>query len=497
MTNRQRSGLLVARNATVSMNPDAPEEVNPTGVIVKQFAHAEDTGGIPLDQLPALLGVKQQTFLAEITDREDEFRYSATGNYTANLYPHSVTREIIHISDFIRVTCTRNYLVTGTPTTDSWTFVTNSDNWFGLTVAEQGDTLVSEMTGVVMRSEGPEGDYVPAEIMIGRSADNEVLVQTRTLILPINHPEARMTVRIEFETYASGLLGRRVAGLRSFMPEHKLAFKRRSSTALTLSDVPAVADIGYDGQNVTLAPSSNWVLASAADPAGADTLYYAGTTASYDHIFGTWTVNANWTIGSTAPADSTSSFAVLYSAGEDGMRHSPRADEDTWVWLRKPDGYWDGFPFDQSIVIPDRNFVTLASWTITNGFQPYTGYIRRTLTTPFDRPNFRFLGVHFRHYTEHYEDEAIRTMALVSPQNRLAAGADFGTTGHDNMVAAFPTNTGAFLREDDGHVSGVGGLRFSIRFERADGVTDSDVIHSIAIGRWTTSTPAVITIKAY
>ena len=138
MTNKQRSGLLVARHATVSMNPDAPEEVNPAGVIVKQYAHAEDTGGVPLDELPHLLGVKQTTFLAEITDRETEFRYSATGNYTAQLYPHSVTREIIHVSDFIRVTCTRSYLVGGVPTTDSWTFSTNSDNWFTLTESEQG-----------------------------------------------------------------------------------------------------------------------------------------------------------------------------------------------------------------------------------------------------------------------------------------------------------------------------------------------------------------------
>ena len=496
MTNRQRSGLIVPRFATVSMNPDAPEDVNPTGLVVKEYAHAENTAGIPLDELPDLLGVKQTTFLAEITDRETEWRYDANGGYTAQLYPHSVTREIIHISDFIRVTCTRNYLVTGTPTTDTWTFRTNSDNWFALTEAGQGDTLVSEMTGVVLRSIGPEGDYVPAEIVIGRSADNEVLVQTRTLILPINHPEARMTVRIEFETYATGLLGRRMAALRAFSPQHRLAFKRRSATVLSAADVPT--GITYDGTAPGLPADSPWIQASAADPAGVDTLYYAATTASYDQIYGTWTVNTDdWLLASTAPADTSARFAVLYSAGEDGTRHSPRAAGDTWVWLRKPDGYWDGFPFDQEVVIPDRNLVTLATWTITDGFQPYTGYIRRTLTTPFDRPDYRFLAVHFRHYTEHYEDEAIRTMALVSPQNRLAAGADFGTTGHDNMVAAFPTNTGAFLREDDGHVSGVGGLRFSIRFERADGVTDNDVIHSIAIGRWTTSTPAVITIKAY
>ena len=496
MTNRQRSGLLVARHATVSMNPDAPEDVNPAGIIIKQYAHAEDTGGIPLDELPDLLGVKQQTFLAEITDREDEWRYSAVGRYTAQLYPHSVTRQIIHVSDFLRITCTRNYLVGGVPTSDSWTFRTNSDNWFELTESSQGDTLVSEMTGVVLRSEGNDDDYLPAEIMIGRSADNEVLIQTRTLILPIAHPEARMAIRIEFETYGGGILGRRMAEQRAFRPEHKLAFKRRSSTALTESDVPDADDITYDGTHLAVTASSAWVVAWDDDPAGSDTLYYAGTTASYDYIYGTWTINAKWTISSTAPADTRSSFAVLYSAGETGMRHSPRATGDTWVWLRKPDGYWDGFPFDQSIVIPDRNVQILATWTITDGLQPYTGYIRRTLTTPIDRADYRFIVVHFRHYTEHYEDEAIRTMALVSPQNALAAGADFGTTGHDNMVAAFPTNTGAFLREDDGHVSGVGGLRFSIRFERGSD-TGSDVIHSIAIGRWTTSTPAVITVKAY
>ena len=495
MTTRQRSGLLTARYATVAMNPDAPADVNPAGIIVKQYAHAEDTGGIPLDELQDLLGVKQQTFLAEITDRETEWRYSATGNYTAHLYPHSVTREIIHISDFIRVTCTRSYLVTGTPTSDSWTFRTNADNWFALTPAAQGATLVSEMTGIVLRSEGNDGDYLPAEIMIGRSEDNEVLVQTRTLILPINHPEARMAVRIEFETYGGGLLGRRIAALRSFQPQHRLAFKRRSATALTTADVPTIT---YDGTAPSLPADSSWVLASAADPAGSDTLYYAATTASYDQVFGTWTVNSDdWVIASTAPADTSARFGILYSAGETGPRHSPRADGDTWVWLRKPDGYWDGFPFDQEIVIPDRNWQTLASWTITNGSQPYTGYIRRTLTTPIDRPDFRLMQVHFRHYTEHYEDEAFCSMDLVSPQNALAAGADFITSGHDNLVAAFPTATGAFVREDDGHVSGASGLRFSIRFEREAGVTDSDVIHSIAIGRWTTSTPAVITIKVY
>ena len=353
---------------------------------------------------------------------------------------------------------------------------------------------MSEMTGVVMRAEGDNNDYTPATIMIGRSSNNEVLVQTSTLILPINHPEARMAVRIEFETYASGLLGRRVAGLRSFTPQHKLAFKRRSATALTLADVPATTDITYDGQNLAIAASSNWVLARAADPAGSDTLYYAATTASYDQIFGVWTVNANWTIASTAPADSSAAFAMEFSNGYDGERHTPRAAGDDHVWMRKPDGSWDGFPFDQNIV--DRSFQTLATWTITAGTQPYTGYLRRTLATPIDRPDYRLLQVHFRHYTEHYEDEAFASMDLVSPQNALAAGADFATSGHDNLVAAFPTNTGAFVREDDGHVSGAGGLRFSIRFERGTD-TGSDLIHSIAIGRWVTSTPAVITIRAY
>ena len=491
----QRSGLLRARYATVDMNPDAPADVNPAGVIVKQYAHAEDTGGIPLDELQDLLGIKQQTFLAEITDRNTEFRYMVSGNYTAHLYPHSVTRQIIHVSDFIRVTCTRNYLVGGVPTSDSWEFRTNSDNWFQLNTAAQGATLVSERTGILLRSEGPDNDYVPATIYIGRSSDNEVLIQTETLILPINHPEARMTVRIEFETYGGGLLGRRIAELRSFNPQHKLAFKRRSATVLTLSDVPRASTIGYDGQTLTIAASSDWVLASDADPPGSDTLYYAGTTASYDQVFGTWSVNSDWTISSTAPADTSARFAILFSTGETGERHSPRADSDDWVWLRKPDGYWDGFPFDQNIVIPDRNWRTLASWTVTNGQQPYTGYLRRTLATPLDRPDYRLLQVHFRHYTGHYEAEAFCTSDLISVQNPLAAGADFPASGTDNLVAGFPTDGSAYLREDNNHQGG-SGFRFSIRFERGSDPGD-DLIRSIAIGDWITSTPAIITINIY
>ena len=251
----QRSGLLSPRFENVSMDPNAPQDVNPTGITVKDYAHRENTDGIPLDELRDLLGVKQQTFLAETTDRETEWRYRANGGYTASLYEHSPTSQIIHVSDFLRVTCTRNYLVGGVPTTDTWVFRTNSDNWFSLTPAAAGDTLVSEMTGILLRSEGPDNDYVPATIYIGRTEDNEILIQTETLILPINHPEARMTVRFEFETYAGGLLGRRIAELRAFNPQHRLVFKRNSNAPLTDADVPATTDITYDGQTITIAAS--------------------------------------------------------------------------------------------------------------------------------------------------------------------------------------------------------------------------------------------------
>ena len=492
----QRSGLLRPRYATVSMNPDAPQEVNPAGVVVKQYAHAEDTGGIPLDELQDLLGVKQQTFLAEITGRNDEFRYQSNGIYTANLYPHSVTSQIVHVSDFIRVTCTRNYLVDGTPTTDTWEFRTNSDNWFQLTEAEDGDILVSEETGILLRSEGPENDYVPATIYIGRSEDNEVLVQTETLILPINHPEARMTVRIEFETYAGGLLGRRIGELRSFSPQHKLAFKRKSVAALTLNDAPDIDDINYNGQTLSISADSDWVVASAPDPSGVSTLYFAGTTATYDQVFGTWTIDNNWTISSTAPSSTDARFAILFSTGENGERHSPRADSDDWVWLRKPDGYWEGFPFDQNIVIPDRNWRTLATWTVLSGEQPYTGYIPKNLTTPLDISTIRDFKIHFRHYTEHHENETPGyTTDMMSVQNPLAAGADFPASGHDNLVVGFPENAAGFAREDDNHPGG-SGFRFSMRFERGSDPS-VNLIERISIGDWITSTPAVITLRVF
>ena len=492
----QRSGLLTPRFENISMNPDAPQDVNPTGITVKDYAHRENTDGIPLDELRDLLGVKQQTFLAEVTGRNDEFRYRADGNYTATLYPHSPTSQIIHVSDFLRVTCTRNYLVTGTPTSDTWVFTTNSDNWFSLTPAEDGDTLVSEMTGILLRSEGPDNEYTPATIYIGRTEDNEILIQPDQFILPIAHPEARMTVRFEFETYAGGLLGRRIAELRAFNPQHRLVFKRRSATALTDADVPATTDLTYDGQTITIAASSDWVLASDADPSGSNTLYYAATTASFDQVFGTWTVNADWLISSTAPADTSAAFAIQFSNGQYATRHSPRQDGDSWVWLRKPDGAWEGFAFDQQIEIPDRNWQILGQWVITNGDQPYTGYLRKELTTPFDRAAHRLLHVHFRHWTEHHESGALDTMDVVSARNRLAAGAEFPDTGTDNLLIGFPETAAGFIREGNNHPGG-SGFRFSMAFERESGVTDSDLIHSIIIGDWITSTPAVITVSVF
>ena len=492
----QRSGLLSPRFENVSMDPNAPQDVNPTGITVKDYAHRENQDGIPLDELRDLLGVKQQTFLAETTDRETEWRYRANGGYTASLYEHSPTSQIIHVSDFLRVTCTRNYLVGGVPTTDTWVFRTNSDNWFSLTAAAAGDTLVSEMTGILLRSEGPDNDYVPATIYIGRTDDNEILIQTDTLILPINHPEARMTVRFEFETYAGGLLGRRIAELRAFNPQHRLVFKRNSNAPLTDADVPATTDITYDGQTITIAASSDWVLGSDADPSGSGTLYYAATTASFDQVFGTWTVNADWLISSTAPADTSAAFAIQFSESESSARHLPRAEGDNWVWMRKPDGSWSGFPFDQQIVIPDRNWRTLATWTVTSGDQPYTGYLRKVVEPPLVRADYRFIHVHFRHYTEHHESGALDTMDVVSPQNRVAAGAEFPASGHDNIVVGFPETAAGFIREDDNHPGGTG-FRFSMAFERQEGVTASDTIHSIILGDWITSTPAVITVSVY
>ena len=371
------------------------EGQNPLADEAKDFALAEHIGGVPLEELKILVGEAVTVMLASNNDVAG-FSVGETGYaspYTAfQPLTNFPTADILRIADILHlivdIRSVGGLPDVGTDPYGRFNFYLFADDWTSLTPAEVGDTLsIATGTGHLVRAmqEPHVSVYSPigtVEFLLGRTATNEILLQHHNdHVLRLQTAQIAATNNIgmaaSFEVYAGGMLGSRIAALRAFDSTHRIAIKGRFATR-PAAPVPGL--VLYDGLEPSFSsPDSGWVLARDADPTGNDPLWYAATTADFDHVYRTWTVdNQEWLIAGTdvAVIDTSVEFQVQFAEAVTGPWHVPRTADDEWVRLREPDGTWRSFPFNvdhnhDPQLLTTQVFTDFSMWTRrTAGFRP-------------------------------------------------------------------------------------------------------------------------------
>ena len=482
----QRADELVARI----------EGRNPISRISKDFAMAEHLGGIPLEELKILVGEPVRVMLAQDNDVAG-FSVGETGfasPYTAfQPLTNFPTVDIIRIADTL--TLTLEISSDGLGVYGRYIFHLFSDDWSTLDPASVGDTLsIATNTGVLIRAnqEPNVSHFSPigeVQLMLGRTSTNELLIQHVN-----DHPMRLRTAGIAnsnnigmsaaFDAHAGGILGSRIAALRNFDATHRISIKGRFANRPA---APVTGLVLYDGLEPSFSsPNSGWVLARDADPSGSDPLYYAATTADYDHVYRTWTVdNQEWLIASAEapPADTSAAFSVQFAEGQAGPWHVPRTNDDLWVRMREPDGTWRSFPFrteDNSgwELLTTQVFANHSNrWQRrTMGFIPsqYQGFI-------FQFTNNDTAAAGERHWVfVHPNAVILQTVFTMSDTQQMQARPD-------NLYCRFRTGDAPFVgqRSHQYDLYGAGTL-FSLGFEKPE--VDSNECSHAVFGRWSATT---------
>jgi len=457
---------------------------NPLYGVAKAHAMSEDTVGVPLTELGELIGNKITLDLAQASMLTTGWRFTDPRNVALLPANNAFTESFLSTADLLTITLKLRDITNREPTID-YIYSIFADDWHQLTAAEAGDTLSPPTTGLRLRTNS-ERDGAYREIIIGRTETNQVLIVPHQFFIPLGGGQFDVSVDIDFSAYTGGLLGRRIAEIRSFDLTHRLAYKTRSASA---PDAPGAADIiSYDGFHDTLADGTVWVRAAEDDPPGDDTLYYAATTADFNQINRTWTIDFDsFIVASTAPTQTipTPSFQIQFSATENGAYHHPRQDGDQWVRMRLDDGAWSYFPFDHDHHYIDRNWRLIASRYL--GGQPSGNYGR--FEVDFRPSDYRWIYASFTH-----SDGYIGiTPAIASDEINV-----YGRLGNEwqdlrgNMVFGFPEDAGSYIRKDQNALGE--GFRFIARFEAGtDG--DSGRVRSIAYAHYQTNTRGVFTLR--
>ena len=478
------------------------EGQNPLADEAKDFALADHIGGVPLDELKILVGEKQVVMLAADNDVEG-FSVGETGYaspYTAfqpltNFPTADILRiaDILHLVVDIRATGSLPGVEDGEPY-GRFNFYLFADDWSSLTPAEVGDTLsIATGSGFLVRAmqEPHVSSYTPigeVELLLGRTASNELLVQHHN-----DHPLRLRTaqiagtnnigMRLAFEVYAGGMLGSRIAALRAFDSTHRIAIKGRFA-ARPAAPTPGL--VLYDGLEPSFSsPNSGWVLARDADPTGNDPLWYAATTADFDHVYRTWTVdNDEWLIAGTdvAVVDTSVAFQVQFAETASGPWHVPRTNDDLWVRLREPDGTWRSFPFRAE---DNRGWqlITTQVFTDSDRWQRRNFGFRRT---EYELFAFECTNNDVAHAGERHwailpaYDMVVQTVFTMAANQSMQSRPD-------NFAVRFQTGQPTAVQRRAVALDTGQGTAFNVGFER-ETQSDQDLCGGAVFGRWTATT---------
>lgn len=484
----QRSGQLVERI----------EGENPIANVSKDFAMIEHIGGVPLDELKILVGEPVQVMLAQ----DDDITGFSVGE-TGHASPYRAfqpltnfpTADILRIADILKVTLSIIATSEALGLYGRYNFYMFADDWSSLTAAEVGDELsIANNTGHLLRATPEPGisHFSPTgsvEIYIGRTNTNEILLQhASNHPLLLNHADIANTNNIgmtaAFDVYAGGMLGSRIAALRAFDSTHRISIKGRFATRPA---APTTGLVLYDGLEPSFSSAnSGWHLARDADPTGSDPLYYAATTADYDHVYRTWTVDdQEWLVASAdAPVEDTSAaFSIQFAESASGPWHVPRANDDLWVRMREPDGTWRSFPFRAQ---DNSGWELLTTQVFANHSARWRRRTMGFIPSQYQMFMFQFTNNDTgasgeRHWVAVHPNAIIlQTVFTMSDTQPMQARPD-------NLYCRFRTGDPPFVGQRSQQFDRYGaGTLFSLGFEKPE--VDSNECSHAVFGRWSAST---------
>ncbi|MYD93349.1 MAG: hypothetical protein F4Y02_06595 [Chloroflexi bacterium] len=234
---------------------------SPVGIPAKLYASLGEQGGVPLDELPSIVGGPVDTLLSSRT-------VGAANIVTAFRMTGQPASRALH----------DELIVTFKSATDAvlGMFDMDIETFFEITAAAQGDTLVDGTTGHALSAGGSIGD-----ILVGRSGGARLMVQ-RAGGLP-NGARLECTARV----HGSGLIERRSSVTSRHYPRNVILHRRAAN-----NDAPAGRPHGISPDYVG---TDGWVDILNELPAGSDPEVIAWTGTQYDVDTGLWSYGT-WSI---------------------------------------------------------------------------------------------------------------------------------------------------------------------------------------------------------
>lgn len=299
-------------------------------VPVKPFAAAANPSGVPQDSLTSIVGELQERRVHTLSTSA---ALAAGEAHIVNYHPFAGDREI-------RVKVIQS---------DNTVFLdglVNTALWYGIVIAEDGDTLVQDGSHrqTALRLTNP--DSLTATAIVGRTAGNLLLIQPSVAI------PSGATIEIWANEWVGGAIAERIGRIVS-QPPKELRYIQRSPTEPAAPPVTAV----YTG--AVLVGAGAWIE-DGADIPGSDTEWLAIATATYNQLAGRWIVGP-WTVTSNAGGTN-----VQYSADETSW-HNTRQGGDQYRRWRDSQGNWH---YDD-LVNHDENWQRILAVTYSGASSDY------------------------------------------------------------------------------------------------------------------------------
>ena len=285
----------------------------PVHPAVQPFAVNVDTDGVPLDNLPEVVGDRTTFRIGENAFGSISELAVAVRADGFEVQRHQYDGVIMEVWDES----------TSSPVVlERWSI--KIEQWAMLTRSRQGQTLVSGSTGVLV-----DGEIAGGTALIGRSTGNKAMLQT----VSWTNAGTDLVLRASVFTYQDGVLARRLEPFEDHATRQVIV----TTTAATMPDVPAVSEVMFNGQVPVFSEGTIWKSLATDLSASTDPVWLASAEFQYRFQTGIWAPLVNsWHV---YPGGTT--FRVQYASAANGPWVATAPDTDTlWVRYRLDDGTW-------------------------------------------------------------------------------------------------------------------------------------------------------------
>jgi len=285
-------------------------------VPVKPHAALKDTGGVPLGDLPEMVGpeVLLRIGFAAIGDQFDQLDEAVQ----LTVLPFRVA-----VQDACEVRAVED---TTSRVIERWRL--DPDDFTALTAAAEGDTLTTAgatPTGVQITSDGGSA------MVFGRTSGDHVLAQRVGSWGPATDSDSLRLYAVAVQ-HNRGLLDRRISPLQDHA--NRVIVVKAFST--TEPDAPAAGEVTFDGTIVATGENSEWKPLET-ESTSTDPEWLASATFTYNFFQGRWFPRGQWAV-----AAGGSTFRVEYSpTGEAPWSGTVPTERPYFIRIRNSQGSWD------------------------------------------------------------------------------------------------------------------------------------------------------------